>query len=1140
MNFPSVLPRVVASLFIPVCLPMVAAAQGEGDKVDNTETKGADAPEKAMKSFSIAPGLQADLWAAEPLLENPVAFSFDEQGRCFVAETNRRRTSVPDIRKNTEWLIQDLALRTVEDRIAFFKRTYPEGGTQKVDKDHADFNKDGHFDWRDWQLESEKVRLVEDRKGTGKADSASVYGDGFNTVATGIGAGVLARDGKVWYTCIPDVWLLEGNSGTSAKRTALATGFGVHVAYSGHDMHGVKMGPDGRIYWSIADTGAHVVTKEGKTIDVPDMGAVFRMNPDGTGMELFAKGLRNPQSLTFNDFGDLFTGDNNADGGDKARWLHIVEGGDYGWRMGWQFLPKLGAWNSEGLWDLNAGKTAAYLLPPVGHVGHGPAGIAYYPGTGLPDSYRDHYFYADFPGGVRSFAIQPHGASYTLDNPKNVLQDNTPKQMSGKLLWGLYPSDVGFNTNGGVYVLDWVFGWEKTSKGRIYRVHDTAVDNSPIVLETKKLLADGMARRSNDEMLHLLSHADQRVRLNAQFALAEKGEAAIPLLTRTARGEGAAPQADATQSHLNLLARLHAIWGLGQIAHHSPSALAPLAALLHDRDGEARAQAAKVLGEFKRKSDAPEFAALLHDPEPRTRFYAALAFSKIADPTAVKPLLELLRENGNQDAFIRHAASLALANCGTAASLATFEHDASAGVRMGVLLAMRHLQDPGVSAFLNDADAEVALEAVRAIHDEPIPAAIPALAALGSRKNLPAPITRRAINANYIIGTAAAAHTLADIAADASATEAVRLDALQALSDWNTDLGRDRVLGLYRPLPATRDANAAGQVAAKLVPQLLVSGSDALRQTAAETAGKLKLSNTEEALIATAGDTKLNGKLRAAALHSLSAIGSTQLAGVLKSALGEKDKAILEEARRLSAKLSPDDAAAQAAAVLEHGSISEQQGAMQTLGTLPPGKADKLITIWLDRLTAGQVAPAVRLDLLEAAAKREDPAIRQKLAAYESTRKSSDQIARWRECLEGGDATIGREIFAEKAEAACMRCHKIRGNGGDVGPDLGHIGSQRDREYLLTSIVLPNAMYAPGYETLLLTLKNGTLVAGLLTSEDANEITLTPVGGGAKTNVKKSDIAQRTTAPSPMPEGLGDVLGKRDLRNVVEYLSTLK
>ena len=52
--------------------------------------------------------------------------------------------------------------------------------------------------------ESEVVQLIEDRAGTGQADHATVYADGFNTIMDGIGAGVLARKGKVYYTDIPE------------------------------------------------------------------------------------------------------------------------------------------------------------------------------------------------------------------------------------------------------------------------------------------------------------------------------------------------------------------------------------------------------------------------------------------------------------------------------------------------------------------------------------------------------------------------------------------------------------------------------------------------------------------------------------------------------------------------------------------------------------------------------------------------------------------------------------------------------------------------------------------------------------------------------------------------------------------------
>lgn len=1116
---PNIRRIVVAS--IACSLPAFADDLGAPKKNDDRTPKDvslSDTADAALKKFAVAPGLQIEVWASEPLLENPVAMGFDERGRAYVAETFRRRTSVADIRKNDDWVIGNFALRTVEDRIAFLKGKRPESAKMKPTNANADLNGDGQFDWRDWTIESEKVKLVVDSNGDGKADSSTVYAEGFNSVETGVGAGVTVRDGVVFYTCTPNLWRMDGEkNGVAEKKEVLHTGFGVHVAYSGHDMHGVKFGPDGKIYWSIADCGAHVTTKDGKVFDNPDSGAVFRCNPDGSDLELFATGLRNPQSLVFNDLGDLFTGDNNADGGDKARWEHVVEGGDYGWRIGWQFLPKLGAWNSEGMWHLDTAEKNLAVLPPVGHIGHGPSGIAYYPGTGLPDSYREHFFYTDFPGGVRDFALKPKGASYTVDNPKDILMDNSPSKMTGKTLWNLFPSDVAFAPGGGVYVLDWVQGWEKTGKGRIFRLFDPAVDQQPIVQETKRLLGEGFTTRGVDELVKLLGHADQRVRLGAQFELVRRDDPKPLVQTALSRD---------SQS-----ARIHALWGITQLARKQPALVQPLLPLAIDADGEIRAQWAKCLGEVGFADQAELLQRLLSDKEPRAQFFAAQALGKLAVAKAA-PALAKLAVASKADPFLRHAAILALVRCGG-------EDEAIKAGGEVALLTLRRLHSPKVAEFL--AQPALALEAARAIHDASIPEAWPQLASLAERPDLPEPLGRRALNANYLLGNPEAAQRLGRVAANSKLAAPIRVFAVESLAIWNQPFGRDRITGLWRKLPDRSEAKGATEVAAEILPGLLTDKDDDVRLAAAAMAGKLKVTAAESALLAVVADAKARGPIRAAALHALDGIKSPKLSEAVTAALAEKDKDLVDAARDLAEFVSPALAVQVNAAVLGKGSTTEQQAALATIARQAVPEADAAIAQQLDRLAAGKLPKPLWLDVLEAAALRSDATVKAKLAAYEQSRAASDPLAAWRECLEGGNSKIGKEVFQEKAEAACLRCHKLKGQGGDVGPELGAIGKTRDREYILRSIIDPNAMIAPGYENVMLTLTDGkTIIAGLLNAEDDKSVTIKSLTDSSTQQVEKAKIKDRLTVPSAMPPGLGEVLGKRDLRNVVEFLAKQK
>src|SRR5205085_5591078 len=104
-----------------------------------------------------------------------------------------------------------------------------------------------------------------------------------------------------------------------------------------------------------------------------------------------------------------------------------------------------------------------------------------------------------------------------------------------------------------------------------------------------------------------------------------------------------------------------------------------------------------------------------------------------------------------------------------------------------------------------------------------------------------------------------------------------------------------------------------------------------------------------------------------------------------------------------------------------------------------------------------------------------------------------DPLAPFRISLYGGNAQDGKKIFFERAEAACVRCHKIVGQGsegGEVGPELTHVGSQKPREYILESVLFPNKEIAQGFESLLVTTKDGTSYAGVVKANNADEVIL--------------------------------------------------
>ncbi|MCB1231951.1 MAG: hypothetical protein KDN19_16905, partial [Verrucomicrobiae bacterium] len=227
-------------------------------------------------------------WTPDFQVPDPVAISFDDQGNAYVTQTQRRKSQDLDIRANHDWIPNDVGFSSVEDKRAFYLDRLSPDHSEENKKRVDDLNGDGSHDYRDLTVLSERIYRIEDTDHNGLADKMDIYAEGFQTEVTGIAAGVLWFDGDVYSTIAPDVWKLHDSNGDGKAdhREVFAHGFGMHIAYAGHDMHGLTIGVDGRIYWSIGDKGVRVKSQEGLDWRYPNQGAVLRCEPDGSHFEV--------------------------------------------------------------------------------------------------------------------------------------------------------------------------------------------------------------------------------------------------------------------------------------------------------------------------------------------------------------------------------------------------------------------------------------------------------------------------------------------------------------------------------------------------------------------------------------------------------------------------------------------------------------------------------------------------------------------------------------------------------------------------------------------------------------------------------------------------------------------------------------
>ena len=1057
-------------------------------RLTKAEAAGSAKDARSKVKVEIPDGVELTLWASERLISDPIAIDVDPDGTAYVISSSRADLPL-DIRGHADWLPIVHTLKTHEALREFYRTELaPENSARN--RWIPDLNKDGSRDGRDLTELKERIVRIQDTDADGIADTSRVMKEGFSDDGTwDVGGGILSHGGDLYFGMAPGVFRLRDTNGDGVieTQTTVSDGYNTHPAFAGHGISGVMLGPDGRLYWEIGDIGFNIVDKSGKRWAYPNQGAVLRSELDGSGFEVFAAGIRNLQEFSFDEHGNLMSVDNDGDhDGENERVVYIPFGSDSGWRSNWQYGKytdtrnnRYNVWMNEGLYKPRHEGQAAYILPPVRSWHAGPSGMVYNPGTALSDAWRNYFFVTSFPGSesnarIYGFRLRESGAGVTYEDEKLLLR-------------GVLAIGMRFGAEGALYLTDWMTGWDSKDQGRIWKLDTPSTAGSTARKEVVSELQADFRSRPVAGVSGLMRHADMRVRQKAQFELARRGDVQAFLVTARDASAG--------------LGRLHAIWGIAQLARRQPTQASHLAQFLADPDAEVRAQAAKMIGDVRYAAAGEKLVTLLKDSAPRVQFFATEALGRIAHKPATAALVSMLAANDDRDVYLRHAGSLALASIGDAAALEPLAQHESRAVRLAAVVALRRMGHAATARFLADKDELVVVEAARAINDDGgIEGGLGALAAtLGEARFKSEPLLRRAISANLRLGTTAAAERVAAFASDTARPAVVRVDAVAALGVWSAPSPLDRVDGFHlgTAMQQSRDPSAARAAVRRMIDALpKAESTPEMRAALAQAAGQLEIAEAVPTLTAQLkGDPSV--EVRLASLRALQALKVKDIDEVMKTALADTDPSVRKAALGILPGLAMTSAAKvqQLTSLIKGGSQAERQGAFEVLGTLKTAESREALGQYLDELQAGRIAPELQLDVVDAAQADAVPALTARLEAYRTSKSADTLTNALRDALRsGGDPRRGAGVVFTNPAAECTRCHSFEGTAANVGPNLSKIGASLSRDQLVEALLEPGARIAPGFGT-----------AGV----------------------------------SPMPP-YGTILKPKEIRDIVEFLSVLK
>jgi putative membrane-bound dehydrogenase-like protein len=1040
-------------------------------------------PEESARRLKPAEGLEATLWAAEPMLSNPTNIDVDSRGRVWVTEgLNYRLTR---------------------------------GGNRRFHRIE----------------EADRIKILEDTDGDGKADKVTVFADRIFPVPMGIaveerfGPDGTYRGCRVFIGNSPDLLVLEDTDGDDKadKRYPLLTGFG--GVDSDHGVHGMVLGFDGKLYFTHGDgccsvqhdhserqQNFDVIDKGGRHVWTDQLANTLRVNRNGTEFEIICDRQRNNYETCVNSFGNIFTSDNDDDGNRGCRVIWAMDGGHYGYHT-----P-----GSPRHW----GEEVPGNVPKIVGTGNGsPCGIMVYEGELLPAEYRGGVLEVD--AGTRQvnfFPMTRKGAAFRTDY-KVFLGSDDP--------W-FRPVDACAAPDGSIIVADWYdagvggHAFSDQTTGRIYRVAPKGHKASKPKADFATVAGLIAALKSPN-----IATADAARRLLIERANEQK---VPPELMHLAT------------DFSDPIYQARGVWALSEIpgdpvfqGHMYISGnprLRELAVRIRGRDCrdnghvETRHDQSKTPPRLAERY-LEQLLVVVDDPDAGVRRELILAFRNLPTDKVGDALRKLAASWDGQDRWYLEALGLALEKR---------EGNYLARLFDGSLYGDLDLERSGK-------EGKIALPPYFPVdrNEAYIPVGTPDLPATALSKYLglawrlhcreALPLLERIAPYLQTPELQQAGDDVLDRTNDPAAAEVV----VSLASRVNEPLRRN---GLYAMLARRLDGDWGE---ARNRPRMTQLISDALNNPESRVQGIALAAATRDGryrgiLEGFATDTKAPVEARVAAVEAVGSLDITpnRVPEQLVAAVRGKSSSdpVAEAALRAMARHAGARGRLADIMTARDYPLGLRREALRAMASLQDGgyrvvelaKAGKLPEDLKNDATTLLYASPVR-GVREAAGK---VLPLPKLAGGRELPSIGELIRRQ------GDTDKGRQVFFRAGNNSCGGCHRVQGRGQWIGPDLSTIGVKYGRDELIRSILSPSAAIGYNFRSVVVALADGRVVTGLPIEESAGRLVLKTTTG-ERVNIPTGSIEERRLSDvSLMPDGLAQTLTDRELVDLIAYLATLR